>query len=60
MMRYFHRKIQQIGLYIPKIEIIIKKAEDELTSEDQHTLFQFWDAFKKMISYIGAAIRVHS
>jgi hypothetical protein len=60
MMRYFHRKIAQFWTHISSIEIILDKWYKELSNEDQKELFNFWDGFKKIVTYIGSSIRVAS
>ena len=60
MMRYFHRKVAEFWTHIFGIETILSKWYNDLTREDQKELFNFWDAFKKIITYIGSSIRVQS
>lgn len=60
MMRYFHRKIQSLWMHLNTVENILKTPKENLSNEQQRALFDFWDLFKKLITYIGASIRVHS
>lgn len=58
MARYFHRKITRFGLPISEIKDILRKEEKTLTQTDQKNLWQFWDLFKKTITFTGATLRI--
>ncbi len=58
MARYFHRKIVLLGAWVHDIAQILEKNEQELTKEDGQKIWQLWDSFKKIITFIWAVLRI--
>ena len=58
MMRYFRRKINNIGERLYEVEELLKKDPGYLNSQDQKTLRNLWNDFKKVITLIALSIRI--
>lgn len=58
MMRYFQRKLKDMGDYLYKVEIILEKNPEDIDRHDQRALWTLWDSFKKMISLIATSLRI--